>query len=53
MKIEIKKSTDKLIGNVRVSAKVYDRIAEIAKREKVSNQAVIRAIFDKVIDDID
>jgi hypothetical protein len=53
MKITIKKSTDKLIGALRVSQKVYDKIVSIAKNEKVSNQEVIRAILEQVIDDVE
>ena len=53
MKIRLAKSTDKIIGALRVSEKVAKRLEEIAKKEKVSKQEVIRAILDEVIDQIE
>lgn len=53
MKIHIKQPTEKLIGALRVSGKVYDRLKEIAKAKKVSLQEVIRAILDEVIDEVE
>lgn len=53
MKIRIAKSTDKVIGALRVSQNVYDKIESIANKEKVSKQEVVRAILDEVIDKIE
>jgi len=53
MKISISKSTDKIIGALRVTNRVYDKVEKIAKKEKVSKQEVIRAILDQVIDTIE
>lgn len=53
MKIIIKKTSDKLIGLLRVSEGTFNRIEIIAKKEKVSNQAVVRAILEQVIDTIE
>lgn len=52
MKIRISKSLDKQLGMLRVSEKVFKRLEEIAKKEKVSKQEVVRAILDQVIDEI-
>lgn len=53
IKIRIKKSSDIIIGALRVSEKVFIRLEAIAKKEKVSKQEVIRAILDEVIDDVE
>ena len=53
MKIRIVKSSDKQIGNLRVSDSVFKRLEEIAKKEKVSKQEIVRAILDEVIDKIE
>lgn len=53
MKIRVAKSTERIIGALRVSAKVDAVISVIAKKEKVSKQEVIRAILDQIIDDIE
>lgn len=53
MKIRIKKSADIMIGSLRVSAKVYNRIQELSKKAGVSNQEVMRAILDEVIDKVE
>ena len=53
MKIRIAKSADKIIGSLRVSEQVFIKIEKIAKKEGVSNQEVVRAILDQVIDDIE
>lgn len=53
MKIHISRNADKIIGALRVSKKVYDIVTQIAKNEGVSNQEVIRAILEQVIDDIE
>lgn len=51
--IHIQHPTDKLIGALRVSNKVYVRVGEIAKNEGVSKQEVIRAILEQVIDGVE
>jgi hypothetical protein len=53
MKLRIKKSADKIIGALRVSPSVFSKIEAIAKREQVTNQVVVRAILDEVIDTIE
>ena len=53
MKIRIKKSSDKNIGALRVSDKVFKRLEEIAKKEGVSKQEIIRAILDEMIDKVE
>lgn len=53
MKIRIAKTAEKIIGSLRVSNEVFGKIEIIAQREKVSNQEVVRAILDQVIDDIE
>ena len=53
MKIQIKKSANKIIGALRVTPETFDKIVKIAKKEKVSNQEVIRAILEQVIDTIE
>lgn len=53
MKLQIKKSADKQIGGLRLSNETYNKIEVIAKKEQVSNQVIIRAILDRVIDDIE
>lgn len=52
MKIRISKSSDKQIGNLRISEKVFNRLEEISEKEKVSKQEIIRAILDEVIDKV-
>lgn len=53
MKIRISKTSDKIIGALRVSNEVYEKVEKIAKKEKVSKQEVVRAILDQVIDTIE
>jgi len=53
MKIRIKKSSDKNLGCLRVSEKVFNQLEKIAIKEKVSKQEIIRAILDEVIDKIE
>ena len=50
MKLKIKKTAEKIIGAVRVSPEVFDKISVLAKKEKVTNQTIIRAILEQVID---
>lgn len=53
MKIRIKKTGDKNLGALRVSEKVFKRLEEIAQKEKVSKQEIVRAILDQVIDKVE
>lgn len=53
MKIRIAKSTQKQIGNVRVSNEVYEKLDKISAKEKVSKQEVVRAILDEVINKVE
>lgn len=52
MKLKIKKNEDKIIGSLRVSTEVFDKIERLAKKEKVSSQAIVRAILEQFIDQI-
>ena len=53
MKIRISKSSDKQIGNLRVSAEVYEKLDKLAKKKGVSKQEVVRAILDSVINEVE
>lgn len=53
MKITIHTPSDKQIGNVRVSEHVFDKIETLAKRKKVSNQAIVRAVLEGIIDTVE
>jgi len=44
--------SDKQIGNVRVSLRLYNKISDIAKQHDVSNQEIVRAILENVIDEV-
>ncbi len=53
MKITIPGPAYKIIGSLRVSDIVFAKISAIAKREKCSNQEVVRTILEKFINDIE
>lgn len=53
MKIFIHTPSDKIIGAVRVSEAVFKKVTEMAKKKKVSNQVIIRAILETVIDTVE
>lgn len=53
MKIHLSRTADKIIGACRVSTKTYEIIGELAKKEGVSKQEIVRAILDEVIDGIE
>ena len=53
MKIRLSKSTDKQVGNLRVSSDVFIKLEKIAAEEKVSKQEIVRAILDEVIDKVE
>ena len=52
LQINIKKTSDRMIGYLRLPSRVFDKIESIAKREKVSKQTIVRAILDLVIDQV-
>lgn len=49
--IRLAKTSDKIIGALRVSDKMYIKIEELAKANKVSNQEIVRAIVEGFIDE--
>jgi len=53
MKIRISKTADKIIGALRVSNEMFEKLNKIAEKEKVSKQEVVRAILNQVIDEIE
>ena len=53
MKIRINKTTDKIIGALRCSTRVYDKVEKLAKEQKVTKQDIIRAILEEVIDEVE
>ena len=53
MKLIIEKTADKQLGNLRLSDNVYKKIEQIAKKEKVSKQQVVRSILEQIIDSIE
>jgi len=50
--IKLHKSTDKVIGALRCSTKVYDIVEAMAAANNVTKQDIIRAILEEVIDEI-
>ncbi len=48
MKIRITQSSDKQIGNLRISAEVFEKLDKLAKKKGVSKQEVVRAILDQM-----
>lgn len=53
MKITIKRIAEKQIGNLRVSARVFEKVFALSKKRKVSKQTIIRAILEQVIDKVE
>lgn len=53
MKIHIKKSSDKQIGNLRISAEVFEKLDKLAKKKGVSKQEIVRAILDQIINEVE
>lgn len=53
MKLHIPKSGDKIIGSLRVSKDIFDKIEILAKKNGVSNQEIVRQILINVIDSIE
>lgn len=50
--IKLQKSTDKIIGALRCSTRVFEILEKMAKENKVTKQDIIRAILEEVIDEI-
>lgn len=50
--IKLIKSSDKILGAVRVSDDVFKKIVDLAKSQGVTNQDIVRAILVNCIDDI-
>ena len=50
--IRLSKSTDKIIGALRCSSRVFEIIEKMAAENKVTKQDIIRAILEEVIDEI-
>ncbi len=53
MKIRIAKTANYVIGSLRVSKEVFEKVKKIAKEKGASNQEVVRAILDQVINDVE
>ena len=51
--IRIQKSTDKIIGALRCSARVYTKIENMADEHEVTKQEIVRAILEEVIDEVE
>jgi len=50
--IRLQKSTDKIIGALRCSTRVYEKVDAMAIAQNVTKQDIIRAILEEVIDEI-
>ena len=50
--IRLQKSTDKIIGALRCSTRVFEILEKMAKDQKVTKQDIVRAILEEVIDEI-
>ena len=50
--IRLHKSTDKIIGALRCSSRVFDIVEAMATAQKVTKQDIVRAILEEVIDEI-
>jgi|JI8StandDraft_1071087.scaffolds.fasta_scaffold2421540_1 predicted DNA-binding protein len=50
--IRLQKSTDKVIGALRCSTRVYEKVEAMATAQNVTKQDIIRAILEEVIDEI-
>ena len=55
MKIRLRISTasGRQIGNLRVSAEVFEKLDKLAKENGVSKQEVARAILDQIINEVE
>jgi hypothetical protein len=50
--IKLHKKTDKIIGALRCSERVFNLLGIMAKENKVTKQEIVRAILEEVIDEI-
>jgi predicted DNA-binding ribbon-helix-helix protein len=50
MNLKFDKTKGKIIGSLRIEEYIFDKIARIAKENKVTNQDVIRSILKEVVD---
>lgn len=53
MKLKIPKSSDKIIGALRVDKDIFDKLHDLAKKAGVSVQEIIRHILKNVIDEVE
>jgi len=53
MKIRVAKSTGKILGALRLSDDVFEKLQKLADKEGVSKQEIVRAILDEVIDKVE
>ena len=53
MILKIPKSGDKVIGAVRVSEDLYDKLKTLSKKAGVSVQEIIRNILINIIDEVE
>lgn len=53
MKIKLNKNKANQIGFLRIDDETYNKVVAIAKKNKVSNQEVVRSILEQVIDDVE
>lgn len=50
--IRLIKSSDKIIGALRCSERVFDKIGKMADENGVTKQDIVRAILENVIDEV-
>lgn len=50
MELNIKKTSEKIIGSLRVPLYVYEKIEKLAHENVVSKQEIVRAILIKLIE---
>lgn len=50
--IRLQKSTDKIIGSLRCSTRVFEKLEEMATTNNVTKQEIVRAILEEFIDEI-
>lgn len=48
----LNKTKDFQIGNVRVSEVVFNKVEYFAKKNKVTNQTIVRVVLENFIDEI-
>lgn len=50
--IRLHKTTDKIIGALHCSIRVYEKVKKMSKENNVSMQDVVREILENVIDEV-